>query len=158
MSIVLAIFVAWLFAVGTYLLLQRALTRIVLGIGILGHASILLLITVGGRAGDPPLVGKDDEITGIAAPLPQAFALTAIVIGFGMTAFLLALAYRSWVGTRDDEVQDDIEDRRIARQIADDEGHYREPSDDHRAPWDEWDDAASAAAPGATPDGKGPAR
>ena len=44
-----------------------------------------------------------------------------------MTSFLLALAYRSWVTTADDNVQDDIEDRRIARQIADDEGHFREP-------------------------------
>ena len=58
----MAALVAWLFAVpGTYLLLQRALTRIVLGLGLLSHGAILLLITVGGRAGDPPLVGKDDD-------------------------------------------------------------------------------------------------
>jgi multicomponent Na+:H+ antiporter subunit C len=140
MSLVLAILVAWLFGVGTYLLLQRALTRIILGLGLLSHGAILLLITVGGRAGDPPIVGKDDDGVGVAAPLPQAFALTAIVIGFGMTAFLLALAYRSWVGTSEDEVQDDVEDRRIARQIADDEGHFREPDADEDEPWDEWDD------------------
>ena len=143
MTILLAVLVAWLFAVGTYLLLQRALTRIVLGLGLLGHGAVLLLITVGGRAGDPPLVGKDADGVGVAAPLPQAFALTAIVIGFGMTAFLLALAYRSWVGTNDDEVQDDVEDRRIARQIADDEGHFREPDADEDEPWDEWDDDAT---------------
>lgn len=140
MSLVLAFLVAWLFAVGTYLLLQRALTRIVLGLGLLSHGAILLLITVGGRAGDPPLVGKDDDGVGVAAPLPQAFALTAIVIGFGVTAFLLALAYRSWVGTTDDEVQDDLEDARVARHIADDEGHFREPDPDEDEPWDEWDD------------------
>ncbi len=110
MSIVLAVLVAWLFAVGTYLVLQRALTRIVLGLGLMSHGAILLLVAVGGRAGRPPLVGKGDDGAGIAAPLPQAFALTAIVIGFGMTAFLLALAYKSWVGTSDDEVQDDVED------------------------------------------------
>ncbi len=110
MSIVLAVLVAWLFAVGTYLVLQRALTRIVLGLGLMSHGAILLLITVGGRAGRAPLVGKGDDGAGIAAPLPQAFALTAIVISFGMTAFLLALAYKSWVGTSDDEVQDDVED------------------------------------------------
>ncbi len=140
MSLALAFLVAWLFAVGTYLLLQRALTRIVLGLGLLSHGAILLLITVGGRAGDPPLVGKDDDGVGVAAPLPQAFALTAIVIGFGVTAFLLALAYRSWVGTTDDEVQDDVEDARVARQVADDEGHFREPDADEDEPWDEWDD------------------
>ena len=143
MTLLLAVLVAWLFAVGTYLLLQRALTRIVLGLGLLGHGAVLLLITVGGRAGDPPLVGKGDDGLDVAAPLPQAFALTAIVIGFGMTAFLLALAYRSWVGTNDDEVQDDVEDRRVARQVADDEGHFRAPDADEDEPWDEWDDDES---------------
>lgn len=123
MTILLAVLVAWLFAAGTYLLLQRALTRIVLGLGLLSHGAILLLITVGGRAGEPPIVGKGDDGADVAAPLPQAFALTAIVIGFGMTAFLLALAYRSWVGTNDDEVQDDLEDRRISRMVSDEEGN-----------------------------------
>jgi multicomponent Na+:H+ antiporter subunit C len=150
MSLALAVLVAWLFTVGTYLLLQRALTRIVLGIGLLGHGAILLLITVGGRAGRPPLVGKDDTGEGLAAPLPQALALTAIVIGFGMTAFLLALAYRSWMSTSDDEVQDDVEDRRVAL-LADEEGHIRADEPDDDEPWDEWDDDAdadAAAAPG----------
>jgi multicomponent Na+:H+ antiporter subunit C len=143
MSIMMAVLVAWLFAVGTYLLLQRALTRIVLGLGLLSHGAILLLITVGGRAGRPPLVGKGDDGAGIAAPLPQAFALTAIVIGFGMTAFLLALAYRSWTSTNDDEVQDDVEDRRVAQRMADDEGHFREPDPSDDEPWDEWDEVPS---------------
>ncbi len=142
MSIMMAVLVAWLFAVGTYLILQRALTRIVLGLGLLSHGAILLLITVGGRAGRPPLVGKGDDGAGIAAPLPQAFALTAIVIGFGMTSFLLALAYRSWTSTNDDEVQDDVEDRRIAL-MADDEGHFRAPDPSEDEPWDEWDEATS---------------
>lgn len=141
MTVALAALVAWLFAVGTYLLLQRALTRIVLGLGLMSHGAVLLLITVGGRAGRPPLVGKGDDGAGIAAPLPQAFALTAIVIGFGMTSYLLALAYRSWVGTSDDEVQDDIEDRRLAR-LADDEGHIRGPDPLESERWDEWDDAS----------------
>ncbi|MEQ8840104.1 MAG: NADH-quinone oxidoreductase subunit K [Acidimicrobiales bacterium] len=140
MSIVMAVLVGWLFAIGTYLILQRALTRIVLGFGLLSHGAILLLITVGGRAGRPPLVGKGDDGAGIAAPLPQAFALTAIVIGFGMTSFLLALAYRSWTGTNDDEVQDDVEDRRIAL-MTDEEGHFRDPEQSDDEPWDEWDEA-----------------
>lgn len=141
MSVVMAALVAWLFAVGTYLLLQRALTRIVLGLGLLSHGAVLLLITVGGRAGRAPIVGSGDDGAGIAAPLPQAFALTAIVIGFGMTSFLLALAYRSWAGTNDDEVQDDLEDRLIAHGAADDEGHFRAPEPDADGPWSEWDDA-----------------
>jgi multicomponent Na+:H+ antiporter subunit C len=123
-TLVLAVLVAVLFACGTYLLLQRALTRIILGIALWGHGSVILLQTVGGRAGRPPLVGPGDPIDDISAPLPQALGLTAIVISFGMTALLLALAYRGWLGTDTDEVQDDIEDRRIARQIANEEGHF----------------------------------
>ncbi len=134
----MAILVSWLFAVGTYLLLQRALTRIVLGLGLLSHGAVLLLITVGGRAGRAPIVGKGDDGSGIAAPVPQAFALTAIVIGFGVSSFLLALAYRSWVGTEDDEVQDEVEDR-LSR-IADDDGHFRGSDSSADEPWDEWDD------------------
>lgn len=125
MSILLAALVGWLFAVGVYLVLQRALSRIVLGVGLLGHASVLLLLAEGGRAGDPPIVGKDGVPAGIASPLPQALALTAIVIGFAMVGFLLALAYRSWVWTRDDDVEDDLEDERIRTRVADEEGHYR---------------------------------
>ena len=53
-----------------------------------------------------------------ADPVPQAMVLTAIVITLGMTAFLLAMAYRSWQLHRHDEVQDDVEDRRIARLAA----------------------------------------
>ncbi len=128
MSFMLALLVSWLFAMGTYLVLQRTLTRVILGLSILGHGAVLLLQVMGGRAGRPPLLGPDDSQEGVAAPLPQALALTAIVIGFGATAFLLAMAYRSWLGTGDDKVQDDIEDRRIAEQIANTEGHYQEES------------------------------
>jgi multicomponent Na+:H+ antiporter subunit C len=55
-------------------------------------------------------------------PLPQAMVLTAIVITLGMTAFLLALAYRSWHLNGHDEVQDDVEDRRIMELADRDEG------------------------------------
>ena len=50
-----------------------------------------------------------------ADPMPQALALTAIVITFGVTTLLLALAYRSWLLTDDDEVQDDVGDRAVGR-------------------------------------------
>src|SRR5699024_4910864 len=51
-------------------------------------------------------------------PLPQALLLTAIVIAFALVAFMLALAYRSWVLARQDEATDDEEDRRGARAVA----------------------------------------
>ncbi len=114
MIAVLAVVVGVLYAVGTYLLLQRNLTQIVIGLAIMGHGANLLLLTAGGRAGRAPIVNAGGGAP-VADPLPQALALTAIVITFGVTAFLLALAYRSWLLRRDDEVEDDVEDRRIAR-------------------------------------------
>jgi multicomponent Na+:H+ antiporter subunit C len=102
-----------LYAAGTYLLLQRSLTRIVMGLGILGHGANLLLLLAGGPAARAPFISG--ESGPVSDPLPQALALTAIVITFGVSAFLLSLAYRSWILTHDDEVEDDVEDRRIAR-------------------------------------------
>lgn len=112
MSVLLAFTAAVLFALGTWLLTQRRLTRIVIGIGLIGHGTNILLLTSGGEGGQPPLVGRA-EPDELADPLPQALALTAIVITFGVTAFLLAMAYRSWQLTRDDVVADDIEDRMV---------------------------------------------
>lgn len=114
MTIIPALTVAVLFATGTYLILQRTLTRIILGVGLIGNGANLLLLVAAGPAGKTPLVDSGDPAT-FTDPLPQALALTAIVITFGISAFLLALAYRSWQVTHDDEVEDDVEDRRIAR-------------------------------------------
>jgi multicomponent Na+:H+ antiporter subunit C len=112
-TVMLAAVAAALFGIGTYLLLQRKLSRIIIGLGLLTHGANVLLI-IAGRRGDPPIVGESPS-SGFADPLPQALALTAIVITFGVTTLLLALAYRSWLLTRDDEVQDDVGDRAVAR-------------------------------------------
>lgn len=120
MSVLLAFTAAALFAIGTWLLLQRRLTRIVIGLGLIGHGTNILLITSGGGGGLPPVVDSGDK-KDFADPLPQALALTAIVITFGVTAFLLAMAYRSWQLTHDDVVADDLEDRMIARRRGKDE-------------------------------------
>ena len=117
MILTLAVVIGALYALGTYLLLQRNLTRIVLGLVIMGHGANLLLLVAGGRAGSAPFIGTAPE-SDFADPLPQAMALTAIVITFGVAALLLALAYRSWMLRRDDDVEDDVEDRRIARTRA----------------------------------------
>jgi multicomponent Na+:H+ antiporter subunit C len=111
-TVVLAAVAAALFGIGTYLLMQRKLSRIIIGLGLLTHGANVLLITAG-RRGTPPIAEQAAAET-FADPLPQALALTAIVITFGVTTFLLALAYRSWLLTRDDEVQDDVGDRAVA--------------------------------------------
>ncbi|OZV76687.1 Na(+)/H(+) antiporter subunit C [Micromonospora echinospora] len=109
-----------LFAAGVTLLLERSLTRVLMGVILLGNGANLLLLT-GGRAGGPPIVGTTPEEE-MSDPLPQAMVLTAIVITLGMTAFLLALSYRSWHLNGHDEVQDDVEDRRIMDLAERDEG------------------------------------
>jgi multicomponent Na+:H+ antiporter subunit C len=113
-NLTLAIVVAVLYSVGFYLLMQRSLMRVLLGIVILGHGSNLLLQTAGGPPGRAPMLttALPEQMTD---PLPQAMALTAIVITFALTTFLLALAYRSWTLLGHDEVRDDVEDRRIQR-------------------------------------------
>jgi multicomponent Na+:H+ antiporter subunit C len=127
MTVLLAFVTAVLFACGAWLLMQRRLSRIIIGIGLIGHGANLLLVSAGGGPGSPPLIGTGDG--DFADPLPQALALTAIVITFGVTAFLLALGYRSWQITRDDRVEDDVEDRLVARR----ESEGRE-SDEAEAP------------------------
>lgn len=113
-NLAMVVLLAVLYSVGFYLLMQRSLVRILLGIMVIGHASNLLLQLAGGPPGRGPFIGQalPEEMTD---PLPQALALTAIVITFGLTTFLLALAYRSWTLLGDDEVRDDLEDRRIQR-------------------------------------------
>lgn len=114
MTVLMALTAAVLCACGTYLVLGRQLSRVVIGIGLLGHGANILLILSGGKGGAPAFVGGNVEE--FADPLPQAMVLTAIVITFGVMGFLLALAFRSWQVTDDDEVEDDVEDRRIVRQ------------------------------------------
>jgi len=115
-TIVLVLTVTALYGIGSYLLMQRNLSRIVIGLAMLGHGANLLLLQAGGSAGRAPLV---DVGSGPASdPLPQALALTAIVITFGVSAYLLTMAYRNWLMTDTDEVEDDVEDRRIAEMAA----------------------------------------
>ncbi len=108
MNVLLAAAAGLLFAIGTYLVLQRKLSRIIIGLGLLAHGANLLFVTAGTR-GLPALIGDGDPEE-FSDPLPQALTLTAIVITFAATAFLLALAYRSWLLTSDDEVEHDLAD------------------------------------------------
>jgi len=115
-SVALIAAVGGLTAIGTYLVTGRSLTRILLGFSMLGHAAVLALLAAGGPAGAPPLADQY-EPEASANPLPQALSLTAIVIAFGLTLYLLALARRQHELTGDDLVEDDLEDRRIAQWI-----------------------------------------
>ncbi len=115
MTVLIAVLAGVLFGGGTYLLMQRTLTRIVLGLLLWGHAVNLILLGAGGRSGEAPIVDDGPlDPTAHADPLAQALVLTAIVITFAIVIFLLTLAYRSWTLTGGDIAEDDLEDRRIA--------------------------------------------
>ena len=115
-SLVLALLVGVLVAGGVVLLLERSLTRVLLGAAMLGNGLNVMILTMAGRAGRAPILngGDPDEMSD---PLPQVMILTSIVITFAVTAFLLALAYRSWQLQGNDEVQDDVEDRLVASRL-----------------------------------------
>ena len=103
-----------LYACGIYLLLERSLTRVLLGLMLLANATNLLILATGGYSGLAPIFDKSIPAEDYNDPLPQALILTSIVISFAVTAFMLGIIYRTWVLARQDEIQDDAEDRRVA--------------------------------------------
>ncbi len=113
-TIVLPVMIGGLYAAGVYLLLDRSLTRVLLGFLLMGNATNLLVLSTGGPAGSAPILGYA-EPEDMTDPLPQALILTAIVITFGIAAFVLAIIYRSWRLVRQENVGVDEEDRRVAR-------------------------------------------
>ena len=112
-TVVLPVIIGGLYAAGVYLLLDRSLTRVLVGFLLLGNATNLLLLSTGGPAGLAPILGYA-EPEEMSDPLPQALILTAIVITFGVTAFVLAMIHRSWALARNEAVGTDEEDRRVA--------------------------------------------
>jgi multicomponent Na+:H+ antiporter subunit C len=103
-----------LFAIGVYLLLERSITKMLLGVLLASNAVNLLILTVGGPSGNPPVIGRETtEHSAMADPLVQAVILTAIVITMGIAAFVLALAYRSFTIHTADDVEDDSEDTKV---------------------------------------------
>lgn len=116
MTWAIALMAGVLFGAGTYLILQKLLSRIIVGLGLIAHGANLILLGSGGRPAEPPIVEAGTTVP-YSDPLEQALVLTAIVITFGITALLLALAYRSWTERGSDDVEDDTEDRRIARAV-----------------------------------------
>ena len=111
-SLALVLVIGVLVAAGVYLVLERSLTRVLVGVVLIGNGANLLFLVASGAAGGAPIVGTTPEAE-MSDPLPQAMVLTAIVITLGVTAYLLALAYRSFQLNGHDEVADDVEDAAI---------------------------------------------
>lgn len=114
-------------ACGVYLVLERTLTRIILGFLLLSNGVNLLFVVAAGPPGKPPFEGTADP-SEMSDPLPFAMVLTAIVISMGVTAFGMALAYRAWQLFGHDEVPDDVEDRRVLRRS-------RRRAGEEKLPW-----------------------
>jgi multicomponent Na+:H+ antiporter subunit C len=116
-SLTLIVAAAAMIGCGVYLVLERSLTRVMVGLLMLGNGVNVLFLVSGGAPGRAPIVREGDPEP-MSDPLPQALVLTAIVISLATTAFVLAMAYRSWQLTGHDDVQDDVEDREIRRLAA----------------------------------------
>ncbi|MFC4126150.1 Na(+)/H(+) antiporter subunit C [Nocardia rhizosphaerae] len=115
-NLILLIVIGVLTACGVYLLLERVVSKMLLGLILVSNAANLLILTVGGGPdGKSPIVtGSGTSTAGMADPLAQAMVLTAIVITMGLAAFVLALAYRAYMLTTTEDVSNDPEDAQIA--------------------------------------------
>ncbi|BBX18958.1 Na(+)/H(+) antiporter subunit C [Mycolicibacterium duvalii] len=115
------VIIGGLVSAGVYLLLERHLTRMLLGLLLISNAINLLILMAGGRSGNPPVRGRTSgENTTTADPLVQALILTAIVITMGVAAFVLALTYRSYRLNTIEEVSNDPEDTRVSQRSGSD--------------------------------------
>ncbi|GAA1058428.1 hypothetical protein GCM10017608_26570 [Agromyces luteolus] len=133
-SLTLVIVAAVLFGTGITVMLERSLTRVLIGFLLVGNGVNLFMFTMAGTPGLAPILGEGVDADAISDPLPQAFVLTAIVINLGITAFMLALIYRSWwlaqLGERGDLIVDEDEMAEDAEETAD---LYRSSQEDDRA-------------------------
>ena len=89
---IIAVTIAVLVAGGVYMILQRGMVRIVFGMGLVSHATNLLILATGIGAWRSEPFAESTPLSDAADPLPQAFVLTAIVITMATTAFMLTLA------------------------------------------------------------------
>jgi multicomponent Na+:H+ antiporter subunit C len=107
MELIIALFIGLLYACGVYLILRRSIVKVILGVFVLSNATNLIIFLAGGikrsGAGIIPEGQETLDPSVISDPLPQALILTAIVIGLGISAYILALKYRYFeeTGTHD---------------------------------------------------------
>jgi multicomponent K+:H+ antiporter subunit C len=110
MLFLLALFIGTLAGCGAWLLLRPRTFDVVLGLTLLSYAVNLFIFAMGRvKVNAAPLVQSSvpSTLANTADPLPQALVLTAIVIGFAMTAVLLAIALVARAETGSDHVDGD---------------------------------------------------
>lgn len=107
MELVVALTIGTLFAAGTFMILRPRGFPVVQGLILVSHGINLLLVAMGRvRVGSAPILATNPVQP--ADPLAQALVLTAIVISFGTTAFLLVLAYRGYQQSDTEHVNLDV--------------------------------------------------
>ncbi|OEH93668.1 Na(+)/H(+) antiporter subunit C [Bacillus solimangrovi] len=105
MEIIMSIVAGLLFTTGVYMLLQKQILRIIIGTSLISHGAHLLILTMGRlKTGAPPIIVEG--VTQYTDPLPQALILTSIVISFGVTSYLLVLAYRTYKTNHTDNMDE----------------------------------------------------
>lgn len=107
METVLALAIGVLFGTGVFMVMRRSVVKLAIGLSMIGHSTNLLVFTAGGltRARTPIIEAGASRLAETHAdPLPQAMILTAIVIGFAVLAFALALIHRTIAVSETDDV------------------------------------------------------
>lgn len=133
-TLVLVIVASVLFGAGVTVMLERSLTRVLIGFLLVGNGVNLFMFSMAGAPGLAPILVDGVEAAELSDPLPQAFVLTAIVINLGLTAFMLALVYRTWwlaqLGAQGDIIGDEEDVEEDAEETAD---LIRSTAEDDRA-------------------------
>ncbi len=109
MEAIIPFVIGGLFAVSIYLLLQRTLGRLIIGLAILSNTvNLIIFVSAGLSKGNVPIIFENQTrlIPPFADPVAQALILTAIVIGFGTLAYFLVLAFKTYQVTGTDDIDD----------------------------------------------------
>ncbi len=105
MTFIISLAVSIVFGAGAYLVLQRNLIRVVIGVILISNAANLFIVAAGIMRGRPPIYPLPEGQV-VSDPLVQAMALTAIVIGSSVAALLLALSYRLYTSHSTIDIED----------------------------------------------------
>nr|WGD79967.1 Na(+)/H(+) antiporter subunit C [Bacillus subtilis] len=104
MEILTAVLAGIIFMAATYLLLSKSLLRVIIGTALLSHGVHLMLLTMGGLKKGVAAPILSEHAKSFVDPLPQALILTAIVISFGVTSFILVMAFRAYQELKSDDM------------------------------------------------------
>ena len=121
MELLMASALGTMTAAGVYLVLRQRTFPVILGIAFLSYAVNVFLFASGRLVINQPPVLRD-AVTSYTDPLPQALALTAIVISFGMTAVVVMVALGAYLSSQDDHIDDQPGDETLDERQAEEAG------------------------------------